>query len=576
MRLLPGPAGRGGYRRLEPRPGEIHVWRDDLAPSAVPRRGRLGVPVLVLAQLSDTHVMDHQSPARAEQLDRYADLDLTSDPSVSVGCYRPQEPFTTHVVDAMVRSVNSCAAGPVSGAPVDLAVVTGDVTDNCQSNEARNAMALFGGGQATPDSGSPERYEGVAESGDARYWHPGGEIADLPRTNHGFPTLPGVLDAARRPFRCLGLGIPWFSVHGNHDSHVQGTLPATGTLSHVGTGRWKLVTPAADLDPLDVLTRLTHGDAAVLARLAAGRGQQVTPDPERRHATREEWVGLHLRAGGSPIGHGYTARNLVEETAYYAFDAGPRVRCIVLDTVNEHGGWQGSLDRNQLAWLSAELARSAGRLVVLMSHHPLETLVNDREPDGERRVLADELVALLLAHPCVVLWLNGHVHEHRVTPVRRTDGTGGFWQVTTASHIDWPQQSRIVELLEADDGAITVACTVLDTAAPVRPTNAGTPLALASLSRELSANCWQSRAAIVAGGAGAGGRGDRNVLLAVPPPARRASAGGPCIGTAADVLRCSHECPNPLRPHPAGPHPAGPHPAGIVTASCLGCSFRAC
>ncbi len=61
-------------------------------------------------------------------------------------------------------------------------------------------------------------------------------------------------------------------------------------------------------------------------------------------------------------------------------------------------------------------------------------------------MLADELRAVLLAHPCVVAWLNGHTHVHAVSAI--TDGSGaGFWQITTASHIDWPQQARIVEFL---------------------------------------------------------------------------------------------------------------------------------
>ena len=85
--------------------------------------------------------------------------------------------------------------------------------------------------------------------------------------------------------------------------------------------------------------------------------------------------------------------------------------------------------------------------MILFSHHPLETLVNDTRPPGaDRRVLADELRAVLLAHPCVVAWLNGHTHVHAVSAI--TDGNGaGFWQITTASHIDWPQQARIVEFL---------------------------------------------------------------------------------------------------------------------------------
>ena len=103
--------------------------------------------------------------------------------------------------------------------------------------------------------------------------------------------------------------------------------------------------------------------------------------------------------------------------------------------------------------------------------------------------------------------------------------------MTTASHIDWPQQSRIVELIEDTDGAVSIACTVLDTAAPVTPENHegaqtvgpnADPLALAALSRELSANCWQTRDGVVSGGAGAGGPLDRNVILTVPPRPGRA------------------------------------------------------
>jgi DNA repair exonuclease SbcCD nuclease subunit len=32
--------------------------------------------------------------------------------------------------------------------------------------------------------------------------------------------VPGVLAAARQPFRATGLGLPWYAVHGNHDNMV--------------------------------------------------------------------------------------------------------------------------------------------------------------------------------------------------------------------------------------------------------------------------------------------------------------------------------------------------------------------
>ena len=122
-------------------------------------------------------------------------------------------------------------------------------------------------------------------------------------------------------------------------------------------------------------------------------------------------------ARAQPAGHGYTQRNADEGTAYYAFDHG-LVRCISLDTVNPHGGWQGSLDATQLGWLEAELTACADRPVVLFSHHPLETLINGTRPPGaDRRILAGELRDVLLGHPCVIAWVNGHTHEHKITAI---------------------------------------------------------------------------------------------------------------------------------------------------------------
>ncbi len=128
---------------------------------------------------------------------------------------------------------------------------------------------------------------------------------------------------------------------------------------------------------------------------------------------------------------------------------------------------------------------------------------------------------LLLRFPNVVLWVNGHTHRNTVIPHRAPTG-GGFWEVNTAAHIDWPQQSRVLELVDNQDGTLSIFGTILDMAAPASHRGRlDSPTALASLARELAGSDWQSRARPVPGEDGRRGAvQDRNVELVLSAPFR--------------------------------------------------------
>ncbi|WP_030170804.1 TIGR03767 family metallophosphoesterase [Spirillospora albida] len=528
-----GAPGAGGYRKVVAAPGEPHLLRRDLGGRASAARAARRRGIIAFGQLTDVHVIDAQSPARVEFVDRFKD-------GIALlpveGAYRPQEILSTQVAEAMVQAMNRVGRGPATGLPLAFTVNTGDAADNVQYNEVRWIIDVLDGGRVHPDSGDPSRYEGVMDwaAYDGRYWHPDGPPpggkADVALTRYGFPQVKGLLDAARRPFQATGLKSPWLAVFGNHDGLIQGNLPVNPLVNGLATGGIKIGAPADDAQAERLARMLTTGDGRELVRLSreqssGGLFRPVTPDLRRRLLTRAEVVREHFTTSAALRGHGFTPKNLRDGTAYYTFDRGP-VRGISLDTVNPNGYSEGSLDKQQFAWLESQLKAGSSRyfaadgtvvrhnakdrLFVLFSHHPIASLEN---PLGGDRVLGDEIKALLLRYPNVVLWVNGHTHRNEVIPHARTGG-GGFWEVNTAAHIDFPQQSRIVELADNGDGTLSIFATVLDSAAPASfGGRLGDPVRLASLSRELAGNDWQDREENRRGDAA-----DRNVELLLPAP----------------------------------------------------------
>jgi hypothetical protein len=243
---------------------------------------------------------------------------------------------------------------------------------------------------------------------------------------------------------------------------------------------------------------------------------QITADDQRAFNSPSTFANSHLNSEGKPIGHGFTKENVASNTAYWCHDL-KNVRLISLDTVNPYGGWQGSIDEKQLIWIREKLLEAKDKYCILLSHHPSPTLINDFSPKGQpRRIIGDELLQELYQHKNLIVWIAGHVHRHASGIHTRQDGST-FLEVTTASHIDWPQQSRVIEIVKEENG-IAIASTVIDHAGHVDWQNKDLDhLTMAGISRSLALNDWQIREEGTIQ-VRQGNREDRNVVWRVSDP----------------------------------------------------------
>jgi 3',5'-cyclic AMP phosphodiesterase CpdA len=421
------------------------------------RSGRRSGQVLATwAQITDAHVVDEESPARLEMLDRLG-APFTS-------AFRPQEALSGQLLTAVVRALNRRHPGAV--------VETGDLIDNAQANELAEALAILRGGRVEPSSGAPG-YQGVqsASNPDPFYYRP-----DVDPPRH-----PGLLARAERPFRSPGLDAPWFPVVGNHDLLVEGNLAPTPLTERVAVGGRKLI--SLDRGALGFVRRsgLTRESVdAVLSGGLPGRTRPVAPDKARRELSVAE-VLARLREASGHGGHG----PLLD----YSFALGRRVRGIVLDTIRRSAGANGILRRNQIAWLRRELRRAGSSWVVVFSHTPLASC------QGGATALQ-----LLEEDPRVVAAVAGDTHRNSI------ERRGRLILVTTSSLADWPQQARMFRLSATSRGGA-----VLETWM-VEPEE--TPLA--RISHELAHIDYQGGRP--AGDAGS--RTDREARIVIPPVAR--------------------------------------------------------
>ena len=493
-----------GYRRIKAQRGYPLVVREELARGKSGRDDRRdGLASFV--QVTDLHVTDVQSPMRVEFLHPLAGP-----------AFRPQEALGPLATASLVRRVNSLQGGPATGRAFDALVSTGDNTDNHEHVELDWYLTLLAGGTIVPNTGARDRWESVQTFGNPLFYNPESHSSDIYK-RAGFPQVDGYFRRVMAPVTSSGVKIPWYAVFGNHDDSIQGTLPSDwGLLKTMYTSDRKITGFASDNDTKAYLQAAQGNGPVALSNDTVSLTRQITADERRVPFTPFEFIKAHLRYGvngSGPHGHGFSEDDLNAVRGYYTFSIANGVTGISLDSTNRAGYTDGSIDDRQWKWLKSVLRAGSSvyyddlgvrhhhdvsdTMFVLFSHHDSMTMNNPVLPgDGTGiRHLGPELVSLLSHYPNVLAWVNGHVHANNITAHHHAlDARRSWWEINTASHVDFPQMARIIELADNHDGTVSIFTTLIESNAPYQADYDTTdPDGLASLYREFGANDIHTR-----------------------------------------------------------------------------------
>jgi len=460
-------------------------------------------------QISDVHLIDGSSPSRSSFLSQY----IPEEP-ILADSFRPYEQFSAFVAECMVRKINAVEKGPHFREKFNFVVNTGDNADGMQFNELQNYINILDGTKVSPNP--INNYVGVQDDYPAynyeSYYHPNNPPEGVPfdkyKTLYGYPNFQDILDSASKPFCAEGLKVPWFSGQGNHDCSKLGNYSisyytmrnlfnqiAAGKIPDLGS---KLVESMSPVQAQIFVKGLEIQSAeGVLDILNRSQLREVPPSEKRVQFTIPDYINAHFNTTSSPgpIGHGFTQYNIENNVMYYTFKISDKITGIMLDSCNPNGNLtdpslapNGSFGSIQMAWFQDELRKrhsnyfnSQGQLVctknkdeliIVFCHHTISTLNNnftipttfDNDPE---RIMGPEFVKILHSYPNIIALVNGHLHTNVITPFPDPTGrTQGWWEVSSSSHIDFPQQSRIIEIGENSNGTLSIFCTMIDHLSP--------------------------------------------------------------------------------------------------------------
>jgi metallophosphoesterase (TIGR03768 family) len=423
--------------------------------SAVTKKTKL----LNFFTISDIHITDKESPNQLIYLQR-------RHPTLPVGAalHSGIMPYTTHVLDAAVQTVNALHKQN----PIDFGLSMGDACNSTQYNELRWFIDVLDGKVITPSSGA----------------HLGADTIDY-----------------QKPYTAAGLdkAIPWYQTLGNHDHFWIGSIPVDYSLrkdlrqSYItdevfATG--DVLSDPRKINSRDCYMGVLDGSTPYCDLIKAGpvgnfnSAPKVVADPDRRSLLRTEWMNEFFKTSSSPVGHGFDLSDANDGFACYSFvpKSTVPIKVIVLDdTQKENDGsadfhGHGFLDEERWAWLKKELVDgdAAGQLMIIAAHVPINVEVSapNSEMDWwlnpQNAVTLPNLIAELHSHPNLIMWVSGHRHLNTVKAFISPDPVNapekGFWQVETPSLRDFPQQFRTFEIYLNSDDTISIVTTDVDPA----------------------------------------------------------------------------------------------------------------
>ncbi len=484
------------YGKLKAAAGEPHILDKSLLKTPdsytepTERKSLLFFP-----QITDIHITDVLSPMRA----------VYGYVSHNGSAYRPHSIYSTHVLHSIIQTINATHKKE----KFNFVLVTGDMIDNAEGIELEWFNTILNGGIIKPVSGSKE-YDPVEGTGN--------DFTD-----------PYIVEG-------LDNDLPWYASIGNHDvlyvgisyitdekankyiSSELATIPFMGCDVYTGAQdpdtQYGTVQCGFERDNrngafLPVATDSCKSD------LPKCDNPQVDPDPQRAPFRNHAELIDEIKDAG-----GFDKQNTNVQKGYYSIrpDKNVPIELIFLDlsaTKKHFIKPSGEMQPNQVLtnalfgteefnWLKDKLEqlKTEGVASIIIHHQPTDHF----QPESE--ISSTEYINMLKEYEDVLAIIAGHTHKNKIRQFpSENENEYSLVEVVTCGLLDFPEQSRVYELVYNNNGTISLFTTMLN--------HASVENSFSYNARRLSLAYTQ----VDKGGFGEGGSGtinDRNREIIIP------------------------------------------------------------